>query len=125
MNMYCEEIISKEFRNEISKQAYLDACKWLAKNVVGKKVSQYTSYKIIKKEKEKIPTFEVKIFMNVEAKELNEGFCKHCKMIYSAFYQVDKINCNDCKFNAYKKKMQNSFNTMKDFVTKQIEGDEE
>ena len=37
MSKVSYKILDKKFKNENSKQAYLDACKWIAQNIVSKK----------------------------------------------------------------------------------------
>ena len=102
MSKVSYKILDKKFKNENSKQAYLDACKWIAQNIVSKKeISNNISIKITKIENVKIPTFNVELIVDVDRKKLQEDFCGKCKHIYNTFYQVDKMHCEECKMKAY------------------------
>ena len=107
-NLSCK-IIQKTFKNKVSKTAYMEATKWLAIHVYGKdELSKNISVKIQKDKKTKIPTFIVTLFMDVDEDELQTKFCDQCKQIYSSFYQVEKMNCSECKIHA-KHKMDNKY----------------
>lgn len=95
------EIFSKIFKNKISKEAYMSCMKWLAIHVFSKEeISKNVSIKI-EKEKSKIPTFKIRIFVDIDQKNINGRFCDNCKHLYATFYQVEKMNCLECKVNAY------------------------
>jgi hypothetical protein len=95
------EIFSKIFKNKISKNAYMDCLKWLAINVYSKEeISKNVSVKI-EKQKTKIPTFKLTIFVDIDTGNIKGRFCDKCKNIYASFYQVEKMNCLECKVNAY------------------------
>ena len=97
------EIFSKTFKNKISKNAYMDCLKWLAINVFSKdEISKHVSIKI-EKQKTKIPTFKLTIFVDIDTENIKGQFCHKCKSIYTTFYQVEKMNCLECKVNAYRK----------------------
>lgn len=95
------EIFSKTFKNKISKEAYMSCMKWLAIHVFSKEeISKNVSIKI-EKEKSKIPTFKIRIFVDIDQENINGRFCDKCKHLYATFYQVEKMNCLECKVNAY------------------------
>lgn len=97
------EIFSKTFKNKISKQAYMNCMKWLAVNVFSKEeISKNVSVKI-EKEKSKIPTFRLTLYVDIDQNNIKGRFCDKCKHLYATFYQVEKMNCLECKINAYMK----------------------
>lgn len=99
-NLSCE-IFSKTFKNKISKNAYMDCMKWLAINVFSKEeISKNISIKI-KKHEAKIPEFELTLFVDIDLQNIKGRFCDKCKHVYASFYQVEKMNCPECKVNAY------------------------
>ena len=107
-NLSCK-IIQKTFKNKVSKTAYMEATKWLAIHVYGKEeLSKNISVKIQKDKKSKVPTFIVTLFVDASEGELQTRFCDQCKQIYSSFYQVEKLNCYECKVHA-KHKMDNEY----------------
>lgn len=95
------EIFSKKFKNEKSKEAYMSCMKWLAVNVFSKEeISKNVSIKI-EKEKAKTPTFKLTIFADIDNSYIKGRFCEKCKSLYATFYQVERMNCLECKVNAY------------------------
>lgn len=95
------EIFSKIFKSKISKDAYMDCIKWLAINVFSKdEISKYVSVKI-EKQKAKIPAFKLTLYVNIDQNNIKGKFCDKCKHLYATFYQVEKMNCLECKTNAY------------------------
>lgn len=106
LSMYSEKVYEKIFTNKISKQAYLDACKWLAKNVYGSKYSDYLTVQIQKQEqkkKEEEFTFVVTVYACVNESEIKKKHCSKCQQFYTLFYCVDKPKCEECKYTVYKK----------------------
>lgn len=112
--LYSEKIKEISFTDEISKQAYLKACKWLAKNVFGTGYSEYINVKITKKKKAKKPTFVVELFVSINEEEVKESYCSHCKKIQTLFYCVEKPDCKECKMQGYKKHLQTYIGTLKE-----------
>lgn len=124
---FMEKVFEKEFSDVVSKNAYLEACKWLAKNVYGKEgLNDYISVKIEKQKakKNKKYVFKVVIYTIVDANELKEEFCKKCKMLHTTFYCVDKINCEECKMFAYHNNVENNLKGISKFVRETLEENE-
>lgn len=121
MNLYSEEILKKEFSDKVSKKAYLDLCKWLAINVYSKdEFAKFLTVNVEKK-KSKLPTFILTIYVSFDVDKVNERHCTNCKYLTSTFYQIEKPNCNYCKFKAYLKRIEKEIKGMKDFYEKTIE----
>lgn len=100
------KIFEKKFKNEVSKKAYLESCKWVAEKIIkNEEIQKNVTYKIEKSDS-KIPTFIISVFLNLDEKKMKESFCKNCQHIYNTFYQVDKMNCNECKMRAYRKNIE-------------------
>lgn len=124
--IYSYKIFSKTFKNKISKKAYLEAAKWLAINVYNNpEVSKNISIKIQKEEKCKIPTFEVSLFVDIRFDKIKGEYCDRCKHIYNTFYQVDKMNCDECKLNGYIKTNEKYAKGIVDFYKKIFEEKED
>ena len=118
------KVFKKEFKNAESKQAYLLACKWIAQKIIkNEEIQKNVTYKIEKK-KSKVPTFIVEIFLNIEEEKLKENFCKNCQHIYNTFYQVDKMNCGECKMRAYRKNIEDYSKGLVDIYKSIFEEDE-
>ncbi|MBO7695411.1 MAG: hypothetical protein J6T10_22530 [Methanobrevibacter sp.] len=105
----------KQFKNKVSKQAYLEACKWLAQNVYSKvELSKYITVQIIKENvnKKQLPTFTVKLFMTINEEDLKDSYCKKCKQLHTIFYSIDKPDCDVCKMNGYRKQLQTNVSSL-------------
>lgn len=117
------KIFSKTFKNKISKKAYLEATKWLAINVYSKpEISENISVKI---EKKKANIFEVSLFVDIKFDKIKGEYCDRCKHIYNTFYQVDKMNCDECKLNGYIKTNEKYAKGIVDFYKKIFEEKED
>jgi len=101
---YTSKIFEKDFSDEVSRQAYLKATKWLALNVYGKgNLSQHISVKITKLEKEKNKTetvFRVTLYFMANFEEMHNAHCNACRQSTNLFMN-NKPNCQECKFNAF------------------------
>ena len=119
---YSIKILTKTFKNKISKEAYLKATKWLALNVFSKpELSKNISVKIQKEEKSKIPTFTVTLFVDTKYDDMKREYCDRCKHLFNTFYQVDKMNCNECKMNGFVKTNEKYVRNIADFYKKIFE----
>lgn len=120
------EIFSKIFRNKkSSKEAYMDCVKWLAINVFSKEeISKNVSVKI-EKQKSKVPAFKLILYVEIDRNNIKGRFCEKCKHIYNTFYQVEKMNCLECKVNAYMKNSDSYCKGIVEIYKKIFEGEEE
>ena len=117
------KIFEKVFKNKIAKKAYLEAVKWLAINIISKEqFANNLSYKI---QKIKNNAVKISIFLDIDEKELKDKFCDKCKHVYATFYQVQKMNCDECKMNAYRKINEKYIENMCEFYKKILESGEE
>lgn len=125
MSIYGETLLTKYFSNKVSKEAYLQACKWLAKNVYSKPdLSKYVTVKIEKvKSKKQESTFKITLFVVIDEKEVNESYCKKCKHLYTLLYSIDKPKCDECKLQAYKRNLLNQIENLFDFCKEVVNED--
>lgn len=118
------KIFEKKFKNEVSKKAYLEACKWISQKIIkNSEINENVNYKI-KKLETKIPTFIVEIYFSIEEEKIKEMFCKNCKHLYSVFYQLDRMNCSECKMKAYRKNAEEYSKSLVEIYKKIFEEDE-
>lgn len=123
MKTYCEKFFEKQFSNEDSKKAYLDACKWLAVNVYGKKFSKDVSVRVTKlpiTKKSKIPTFNVELFATINGDEMEENHCHKCKQLHTIFYCIDYPDCKKCNFKKFKKELEDRIFGLREYFGGQI-----
>ena len=99
--LYSKKFYSKKFSDEVSKNAYLKACKWLAKYVLSKEDLQGVEFGI---EKISPTTFELSLYAVLSESEIRDRHCKICKETHSSFYISEETNCNWCKLKAFHKR---------------------
>lgn len=104
---YAEKIFRKRFSAERSKDAFLKAAEWLAKNVISKKdeIGDFT-FGIEKVKDSEQPTFELTLYVSLDEKEVMERHCKICEEVHKLFYVNEENNCNSCSVKAYRKRME-------------------
>lgn len=110
---YSEFLYECKFTNKVSKQAYLDACKWLAINVYGK--PDLAKYITVQMEKENKRTFVVRLYMTIDEREVKTNYCLRCQQLHNLFYSIEKVDCNTCKLHAYRRELHNQTKNMVDF----------
>ena len=120
---YCKKIFEKSFSNEVSKVAYLEACKWLAIHVYNKvELVKFLSVNIEKSvERNQLPTFNVTLYAMIDATETDKSFCKKCKSLYTIFYSVDKMNCEECKKHAYCLELEKQIKSIEEYLKEKFE----
>ena len=120
-----EKVLEKEFKDENSKNAYLKACKWLAKNVYSKvEFEDKFQVSIVKKKESKFPTFTVTLYFVKDESEEKEIQCKKCREIHTVFYCYDGIRCDKCEFNGFHKRVEKDIKKLAAFYKGAIEKDE-
>lgn len=118
---YSEFLYERKFMNKVSKQAYLDACKWLAVNVFSKPdLSKYITVQIVKEKKN---IFNVKLFMTIDEREIKTNYCLRCQQLHNLFYSIEKVDCNTCKLHAYRNELHNQVKNMVDFWKGEFENE--
>lgn len=124
MITYSEKVYEKSFSNEVSKQAYLDACVWLAKHVYSRgNLPNYISVKIVKAEK-KIKNkfvFKVEVFATIEEDKVYENFCYKCKQMHTIFYSIDKPECCKCNMFVYRQRIAENMQGVKSHISEILE----
>lgn len=119
MIVYSEKIYEKSFSNEVSKQAYLNACAWLAKHILSKgDLPKYVTTRIVKQEK-KVKNkfvFNVEIFVTIDEAEVHDNFCHKCKQLHTIFYSINKPECSKCNMFVYRQKIADNIKNIKNYL---------
>lgn len=118
--MFCSRrVLTKRFVsvNGDSKEAYLMACKWLAKNVISKKdeIGAY-SFEISKDEKAEDTTFILTLYATLDELEINKKNCEICQEVHRLFYVNDDYNCNSCREQAYRRKIEDKLKIKAEYL---------
>jgi len=106
---------AKNFEDEDSKVAYLNACKWLAKNVISKVEVSETLFSIHKVKEADLPTFRLELHCSFNEGKLGKEFCNRCQEFHRSFYINQEYNCNACKVKAYITGIKNKLITKKSY----------
>lgn len=125
--IYCKHVFEKTFTDEVSKQAYLKACKWLAQNVYNNvELASSTVVSIVKKtdEETEFPAFVVSVYTKNDEEESRKDFCNKCKTLHTIFYSIGGMNCGECKAGAYYKKLDDDIKHKAKFIKEVLEDKE-
>lgn len=96
----------KKFRGQDSKEVYLQACKWLATNVISKPELEESLYRIKKKpDKNNTVIFKVELFCYLDDVEAMDRFCRVCQESHKAFYINEDYNCSRCNVVTFRKRL--------------------
>jgi hypothetical protein len=95
---YSEEIMHLKFTGKNMKEAYLNACKWYATNVISK--DEIKDVQVQFEKQNDSPSIVLRLFVTVDENWLKEEHCKICKEMHRLFYMND-INCQNCNLAGY------------------------
>lgn len=115
-------ILTKEFSDKDSKAAYLKACGWMAKHVVGKvETAPDMLFNITKKKDASLPTFILEVSTEMDFTEHKESFCGACKEFANSFFMNKSVDCNSCKYNAFTKQVEQRLMIKREFKKERME----
>lgn len=139
LDNYSVKILDKQFEGDVSKQVYLEACKWLAQNVycspsysenisvqikkstkeVEKTARQAKTGKIIK-EKQIRTVFTVSLYCVRSLNDAIEEHCRNCKQLHTIFYMSENYNCNECKLMVLRKRLEHDVKALAENLRKEF-----
>ena len=92
------KLFHKTFVGETTKEAYLNACKWYASNVLANEKLHDIFVEYIKKEN----AVEMNVFASVDETAEFKKYCDLCRAIHSCFYINEPTVCANCTANGYR-----------------------
>jgi hypothetical protein len=99
----CEKIYIKKFSGRTTKDAYLDACKWVSTNFIAVNNCEHILYKIEKEQRNEVKLI---IYVAEEENEILKQNCEVCKEMNKHFYlKENAYMCYTCKINPYRERM--------------------
>lgn len=101
MVKYSKEFFKKKFSADTMKNAYMNACKWYATNVLSKDELHNVLVEFVKEKNEQLPTVTIRLSATLDENELRERYCKICRESHNLFYMNNNYNCNRCETKAY------------------------
>lgn len=104
MLKFCEEFAKKSFSGKTTKDAYLKAIKWVAKNIISQDafkdvIIQYE--KDLKNEN----TMIVRFYTSLKEKDVKAEHCQCCKEMHKSFFINENFNCNRCAVKGYEERL--------------------
>lgn len=107
------KFFEKVFKGEDSKDVYLKACKWIAKNVISTVEIGETFWRIEKERDTDLPTFKLELYAMLDANETGEKFCIKCKEFHRSFFINQDFNCSRCNMKTYKNELEDKLSIKK------------
>lgn len=140
LDNYSVKILDKQFEGDVSKEVYLQACKWLAVNVynspsysenisvqikkstkeIEKPVRQSKTGKIVK-EVQTRTVFTVSLYCVRSLKDVIAENCRSCKQLHTIFYMTGNCHCDECKVTVLQKKLEHDVNGLAESLRKSFE----
>jgi hypothetical protein len=108
MAEYSKRIISKTFKNKVSKTCYLEVCKWLAVNIISNDdIVKHCSYTIQKNYDNETGLYEynIEVYAKISERDVKNHHCTICKDTHSSFFISEETNCNWCKVGAFDRRI--------------------
>lgn len=121
--VYICEFYKRNFVANNSKDAYLKACKFVAKNIINKEskveVDKVTwSIERVDKDKDDLPTFQLKLYYRFDDKEFMKKTCEACKEFHKSFFINENFNCDKCNKVGYEKNVNQKLNIGSEYLRK-------
>ena len=126
MEIYASKLYQKVFHGNISKDTYLKACGWLAKNVISdEQINSNVTYSIEKGYDEESGTYlyTVTLFAKLNKEEIENRHCSICKELNGSFLMNEEIKCDWCKLQAYFRREDDMLKEKKRFIKWKMEGE--
>lgn len=118
---YCEELFRKEFYGKNMKDAYLNACKWYATNVISK--DEIKDVQVQFEKQKDSPSIVLRLFVTADEKWLTEEHCKICRETHKLFYMND-INCQNCNVAGYQRRSKSVLDVRKEYYREKLKQNE-
>ena len=99
-----EKFFTKDFKsNKSKKDAYLEACKFVASNIISKEKNNEKTFWSISQEKtdSKGFVYRLELYSVIDTSKDKESFCKTCKEFHRSFYMRDEPECSRCNVRTY------------------------
>lgn len=127
---YSKEFFKKKFTADTMKNAYMNAVKWYATNVLSKDELHNVQVEFEKgHDEQQFPTITIHLFATLDEETLRDRHCKICRETNSLFYMHTNNNCNKCEANAYQRRTDDMLRVKleyyKELISKRVRETEE
>lgn len=104
MIKYSKEFFKRSFEADTMKNAYMNACKWYATNVLSKAELHNVQVEFVKETGKQFPTVTIHLYAVLSENELRERHCNICREYHGLFFMNNNHNCDKCELKAYQKR---------------------
>lgn len=112
---------TKKFANTSKKDAYMDAAKWIASNVIKHQDELgETLFNITEVKDADFPTYKVTLYCMMDEEERKEKFCNICKQYHKSFFINEEFNCSRCNMLTYRQRCEESLGQKKSYRRERI-----
>lgn len=116
-----QEIYHRTFSGKNTKEAYFNATKWLASNVIAVNNSEHISYTFSKVGKEINKDVKLTIYVMVNEPECFDRVCKVCKEATKSFFMHDnRYLCENCRAKVYRERLDKELNGWKGIIREKL-----
>ena len=125
--LYIHEIYKKQFKAESAKDAYLKACKFVAKTVISDK-SKVEASKLVwdvtnttDETGEGLPTYLLTLYYKFDDTLFKEQSCKACKEFHRSFFVNQDFNCSRCNKIGYEQNIRKKLSIGGEYIKEKLE----
>lgn len=101
---YTQQFGKKTFRGASTKDAYMNACKWYASNVIAKDKLHCIQVEYIKEKEGNAVTMV--LYASLPEEEVMEQHCTCCKEIHHSFFINEDTHCDRCSAIGFQRRLQ-------------------
>lgn len=118
--LVCEELKKLTFEDRDNKKAYLNACKWIASNIIAKELKHVT-YSITKDNSVSHGKVVVTLYVTADEGKIKENMCSVCKeFARNMWLSENKYRCEVCKVGAYRNRILENLTRLKQYAISEV-----
>lgn len=101
---YTQQFGKKTFRGASTKDAYMNACKWYATNVIAKDKLHNVQVEYIKEKGDNAVTMV--LYASLPEKEVMDQHCTCCREMHHSFFINEDVRCDRCSAIGFQKRLE-------------------
>lgn len=101
---YSEQIAKRTFCGINTKDAYMQAVKWYATNIIAKDDLHNIQVEYVKEKDNRSVT--IKLFAVLDETEVKEQHCECCKEMHRSFFINEATECSKCSIAGYQRRLE-------------------
>lgn len=108
----------KVFKGATVKDAYMDACKWYASNIIAG--DKFHGVQVEYEKDTKNNAVTMTLYASLPEKEVMDNHCEVCKEMHRAFFINQDNDCSRCSAKGYKKRLEGKIAVKVDYYKEQL-----